>query len=433
MVFTVCSNEHTVKVILNSKLATDASVKSNLKFNLRTPIISPMNMVSMVCLESATIKAPSMFSEALLNDPSNKFERRILTDGDLVPYDVGGTDYSVQDYWNTADVNTAVCQGNGDGNTGGATEESWLLPTNITPIKTIFSRTGNQTLSSPDTIGAFLYEFLMRTRCFKIIIKAVNSLFVPIKDVEIYWTDKIDSYTSGNPATTHYTNYGCLLGSSSLRYAYNGQPDVFTVDSPVQYFHIGALLKLYTEYTFTLQLRQDANILDQNSLAANYTTEFRMAGKWLKIFGLNPGLNDVNDGTKCLVLTTGTPTAQLPTFTFQTGGYDLINIHTSFAKSVYSASNSLNNSYIVPTNILWSIQLVSEPASRTYFTNMNTAGKVSYFMPIMEDIEVYFSDDWGDLITDPIEFQLVLTFDFSLPDPFPEPDTIKRARTRLEL
>ena len=47
-------------------------------------------------------------------------------------------------------------------------------------------------------------------------------------------------------------------------------------------------------------------------------------------------------------------------------------------------------------------------------------------MPILEEIEIYFTDVWGDLITDAIDFQIVLTFDFALPDPFPEPETIKR-------
>ena len=64
---------------------------------------------------------------------------------------------------------------------------------------------------------------------------------------------------------------------------------------------------------------------------------------------------------------------------------------------------------------------------------MNTAGKVSYFMPIIEDIEIYFTDDWGDIITDVFDWQIMLTFDFVLPDPFPEPDTIKRARLRHQV
>ena len=76
MVFTVCSNEHTVKVILNSRNPTDDSVPYNLKFNLKEAVSCPTNMV---CLESATILAPSMFGAKLLSDPSNVCERIILT------------------------------------------------------------------------------------------------------------------------------------------------------------------------------------------------------------------------------------------------------------------------------------------------------------------------------------------------------------------
>ena len=50
---------------------------------------------------------------------------------------------------------------------------------------------------------------------------------------------------------------------------------------------------------------------------------------------------------------------------------------------------------------------------------MNTAGKVSYFMPIMEEIEIYFTDEWCDMVTDEIDFQIMLTF--------------KRARLKLGL
>ena len=92
MVFTVCSNEHTVKVILNSRNPTDDSVPYNLKFNLKEAVSCPTNMVSMVGLESATILAPSMFGAKLLSDPSNVCERII--------YRAGVQQGNVQDYWN---------------------------------------------------------------------------------------------------------------------------------------------------------------------------------------------------------------------------------------------------------------------------------------------------------------------------------------------
>ena len=58
-------------------------------------------------------------------------------------------------------------------------------------------------------------------------------------------------------------------------------------------------------------------------------------------------------------------------------------------------------------------------------------------MHIMEDIEVYFTDDWGDIITRVFDWQIMLTFDFVLPDwyplNFPEPGTIKRAGLRHQV
>ena len=91
-------------------------------------------------------------------------------------------------------------------------------------------------------------------------------------------------------------------------------------------------------------------------------------------------------------------------FTLQVQGYDMINIHTTFAKSVPGASTAMDNLRLVPTDILWSLLFTNGPNSKTYFSNMNSAGKVIYFMPIMEEIEIYFTDEWGDRIIDQLDF-----------------------------
>ena len=161
-----------------------------------------------------------------------------------------------------------------------------------------------------------------------------------------------------------------------------------------------------------------------------YTTEFRLAGKWVKILGYNPfKYSDVDTPGKYLSVTNQKPLQ----FTLQTEGYDMLYIHSNFGKSVSAASSALDNNYITPTNILWPVQIISNPLQKTYFVNYNTAGKVTYFMPILEEIEIYFTDEWGDRIVDYIDFQLVLTFDFAPPEPLPEPNTIKRARRELNL
>ena len=44
---------------------------------LRTPIKAPWNVVSMVCLESTILEAPSMISHSLLDDPSNQLTKYV--------------------------------------------------------------------------------------------------------------------------------------------------------------------------------------------------------------------------------------------------------------------------------------------------------------------------------------------------------------------
>ena len=81
MVFSIASNEHTIKTLLNSRLASNKTTTYAPKFTLSTTIYSPMNMVSMVCLESCTILPPSMFTATLMNDSPNFFQRRTFTAG----------------------------------------------------------------------------------------------------------------------------------------------------------------------------------------------------------------------------------------------------------------------------------------------------------------------------------------------------------------
>ena len=47
---------------------------------LRTPIKAPWNVVSMVCLESAILDAPSLFTQTLIEDSSNALVRMIHVD-----------------------------------------------------------------------------------------------------------------------------------------------------------------------------------------------------------------------------------------------------------------------------------------------------------------------------------------------------------------
>ena len=268
VLFTVCCNEHTVKVILNSRNPTDDSVR----YNLKEAVSCPTNMVSMACLESATILAPSMFRAKLLSDPSNVCERII--------YQAGVQQGNVQDYWN-AKNDAANNQGSTDGT-------NYDQQTNSKSLKTIFTNCTNMGMTVPDNVARFLLEFVLFTRCFKISISPASG--DNFTTTTIYWT----------PIPAVASNTGFVTGTpATLTPLTPTTAFTSTGANPLTYSILSAKLKQLGQYTFTLQLA------DQTTYTANalqYTSEFRMAGKWLKLFGLDPGMNDVN--------TTNTPSWQ---------------------------------------------------------------------------------------------------------------------------
>ena len=210
MVFTVCSNEHTVKVILNYRNPTDDSVPYNLKFSLKEAVSYPPNMVSMVCLESATIVAPSMFGAQLLSDPSNVCQRIISQ--------AGVQQGNVQDYWN-AKNDAANQQGSTDGT-------NYDQQTNTKSLKTIFTNCINMDMTDPDNVARFLLEFVLFTRCFKINISPTSG--DNFTTTTIYWTVTAPQgasnpgFVTGTPATltplTPTTAFTASTGVNPLTY-----------------------------------------------------------------------------------------------------------------------------------------------------------------------------------------------------------------------
>ena len=102
----------------------------------------------MVCLESAILQAPSMFTPNIINDESNQFKRYI----DISP-EAGATS-NIQDYWNTKNA-TLV---------GGDTNAQ----TNSTPIKDILQHTINANMSLIDLVAKFFCEFIFQTKAFRL-------------------------------------------------------------------------------------------------------------------------------------------------------------------------------------------------------------------------------------------------------------------------
>ena len=144
------------------------------------------------------------------------------------------------------------------------------------------------------------------------------------------------------------------------------------IDNPMNWVMVS--MKLARNQTTLVLKKQKNGDSPAEPGVYNYTTEFQLTGKWVKLLGYNPFENlDVDTPGKYSVTT-----KQLLKFTIQTDGYDLLYIHSNFGKSVSAALSVLDNNHSVPINMLWPVQIVSNPSHKTYFVNynINIAGKV---------------------------------------------------------
>ena len=115
---------------------------------LRTPIKAPWNVVSMVCLESSILEAPSMFiiTHSLIEDASNQLTRFI----DIPPR--SGFTNIYQDYWGTSNP------------TGGAraTDQS-----NTRCMKDVLRSVVDLNLTNIEQVASFLAYFIYSTKAFR--------------------------------------------------------------------------------------------------------------------------------------------------------------------------------------------------------------------------------------------------------------------------
>lgn len=108
----------------------------------------------------------------------------------------------------------------------------------------------------------------------------------------------------------------------------------------------------------------------------------------------------------------------------------LINVHTNFARGVYSGNKNADG--LVPSNILWTVPNVDYSGYTTLYQNMNSTGMIAFNLPVLEDIYIHFSDKYGDSV-DLAFYTIVLTFDVTEKTPAPQPETIYRARQKMNI
>lgn len=449
MSYVVQSSENTIKVVLNSQLATNGTVKQP-RFTLRTPITTPYNQTGLVCLESIALRAPSMYTRNILNDRNNSIYENTYTDpadAELLTYDgdtaadtgplLGGYGTS----WFTADGVEEAKEGQvPEPNEAAPVPEpvpnpkaadihksNINLPQYNTGSNLYFAGSSlpygmfdEHSYCNRDTVVAGLSNtYSMRSILYGAVHQDMTSA-VNIANLLMSIVEKFKIFEIILPSLNHgvtITGTNSNITSNDIQnvtLSYNGAAVVFKVNDVVNgSFDIYELVRMITNSNLVRFYLQP-----QSTNTKNYVLQ----GPWLKLLGVSMADDYVAFNTKFPLLCT-----------LQTGGYDFINMHTNFSRAVYAANQQSDDWQLVPTNIFWPLNIVSDPGKYTYYDNMSSSGKIPYNTPIMEEIEVYFTDKYGDVIDDIEEFCCILTFDFSDKVPAKEPLTSKRARRTLAL
>ena len=262
----------------------------------RTPITAPWNVVSMVCLESAILQAPSVFTTTILNDSTNAFKRYVHIDPTAGAADL------VQDYWTKYNINAAA-------------ELTSKNQTNLQTIQSQFLSALNTTMDDTDVLAKFLDNFVQQTRAFKVYLGPYT---VQDDGTYVYTTYPGDS----QPAWIGWHSFQVTIGGLNRNNGYMdgyvgdaGAPN-YTNQSQLLWTQLSAKLKQMQNFTFSiLALDYTSGQMEIDSVdeskggdvvttgVYNFTSEFRLTGKWVKVLGYNPfQYSDVTTSGKYLSL-----------------------------------------------------------------------------------------------------------------------------------
>ena len=459
MSYVVQSSENTIKVILNSQLATHGT-NSNPKFTLKTPIETPYNQTGLVNLESLAMRAPSMFTKKIINHTDNSIRISSVkeatdaylstTDGDL------GDNTDDVDYANKPDTvgqedpggfHSGITYGS-TGVSGTTTENGVIyldasMETHDAPpaeqsrykyafdlskydngvnlyhkgLKAAFSKVDpDMFLEDTGTAGAPNYHSMrtMLISCMgldmSIPSNVANLLFNIVNHFRIF-DIVLPSLNNG------LWNDADLVGVTTTQY----QQVTLTYSSGVQLKINGVVQTSSSDTiltTLSAMLTNASHVVFNLAVPDTDSNKYTLKGPWLKLFGI-----EADEGNYHVI----SRTHELKC-TLQTSGYDFVNMHTNFSRVVYAANQQSDDWQIVPTNIFWTVNIVSDCGKYTYYDNMSSSGKIPYTIPIMDEIEIYFTDKYGDIIEDIREFTCILAFDFSDKLPAKEPPRYLRLK-----
>jgi len=161
---------------------------------------------------------------------------------------------------------------------------------------------------------------------------------------------------------------------------------------------------------------------DQLRISIVPTEDIVFSGKLAKVFKLNP-----NKTTTWLAATAYT-------VEIANHGVSMLSVRCNVGRSQMS---SVYNQGVVPSNVLTVVPCEKEQNVLMYYQNQGIGMRLPYNSTSIDELQLYFTDEWGDKITvnenEHMSFTAVLAFDIMLKEQKPAVKSLKRARETPEV
>lgn len=188
---------------------------------------------------------------------------------------------------------------------------------------------------------------------------------------------------------------------------------------PNLYAYLDARLQKMQHFIVTVALNHEIYNSSTQTITADANTNHTMTikGSLLKLFGWNDEdsvtLSSTDNSTK--------------TGTIAVTGYNVLNIHSNLTRT--NMFNQYGSTALTNSNLLYTVHVADIPGSDVFIIT-NGLGGLPFSDNLIENINIYFTDAWGDhVLLDKYDVTLLVNNE-STEGSYPEP-TPKRPRNEL--
>jgi len=406
-------------VILNSHQKTRRDEYKDL-YQLKVPIHTPYNYVGLAQLETCVLKAPSLFNDDIVNNINNAMidNENILSYEENIKPTLQKCMYmDMSNAYNLVDALVEIVQNSksilyiefpGTHSLDIETNQPWYLTSTYAydsayPDESHWyvtldytDPTTTNTNSAGVVIEQWTYTRIGSTRA------AINDTGEEFSSTWMSGNDTTGEGFARKKLAERLESYGEV----SIRIGLNNVVNTrrLTLSGPwLKIF--GAYANNTTSYTLKGNNRligYPHRVLNNNLLTiienGNYAEGFVNLNNYTVSAGQNRNFPADVDGDHKVAVT------------LKTEGYTFLNIHTNMGRAIMQ--NNSDETGLIPSNVFASMPIAAEPFNSTYYSNFGTGGRIPFHTPMLEEIYIYFTDEFGDLVGTLPNYTMVITFDF---------------------